>query len=352
MRKLILSVLLLSFVTSALAGPFIGDDCYGDVRYGDVRYGDVLYGDGGFTHAIPKESIHDGRVSFSYTPQSMLRNRLLTLKYYPPAVSLDRKSLRIINMHGAAGLPKGEWELFIQHRFGTFGSGAYNWFGIDQGYMRLGLDMGLSDRLTVGISRSSMFKIADAYIKYQIKGKANPSSNAETPTHNTSVMASWYSNVSVNTQARASISAEPFYFSNRLRFVNTLIISKNINDRLLLSITPSLVHINLVDMATESNDIAVMGAYGRIKLSNRYALTAEIQKPFLSQIPWLSAEKVVKIPTDPYMALGFEIYTAKHVFQLSVSNAQSMNEAFYMTQNNGPFGLSGLRFGFNIVRRW
>ncbi len=96
-------------------------------------------------------------------------------KYIPPALSLERKSLRIINMQGAAGLPKGEWEMFIQHRFGTFGTGAYNWYGLDQSYMRIGLDAGLSERLTVGVSRSSMNKIADGYFKYQFKGKATAS---------------------------------------------------------------------------------------------------------------------------------------------------------------------------------
>jgi Membrane bound beta barrel domain (DUF5777) len=279
-------------------------------------------------------------------------NRSLTT-YIPPALSLERKSLRIINMQGAVGLPKGEWELFIQHRFGTFGSGAYNWYGLDQSYMRIGMDAGLSDRLTVGISRSSMNKIADAYFKYQIKGKAKQSDKIAQSENKSEVTASWYSNVSVNTQLRGNISPEPFYFSNRLRFVNTLIISKNINDRLLLAVTPSLVHVNLVDLATESNDIAVMGAYGRMKFSDRYAVTAEIQKPFLSSMPSPSgAMKTVNIPANPYMALGFEIYTAKHVFQLSVSNAQSMNESFYMTQENGSFQTSNLRFGFNIVRRW
>jgi len=53
----------------------------------------------------------------------------LKAQYFPPDVSLGRKSLRIINMHGAAGLPKGASEMFIQHRFGNFGSGAYNWYG-------------------------------------------------------------------------------------------------------------------------------------------------------------------------------------------------------------------------------
>ncbi len=273
-------------------------------------------------------------------------------KYIPPALSLERKSLRIINMQGAVGLPKGEWEMFIQHRFGTFGTGAYNWYGLDQSYMRIGLDAGLSERLTVGVSRSSMNKIADGYFKYQFKGKAKASPKKDGDSKS-EVTAAWYSNVSINTQARASISPEPFYYSNRLRFVNTIIISKNINDRLLIALTPSLVHVNLVDLANESNDIAVMGAYGRMKLSDRYAVTAEIQKPFLSKMPSPSgASKSVNIPTDPYMALGFEIYTAKHVFQLSVSNAQSMNESYYMTQNNGSFEPSNLRFGFNIVRRW
>ena len=274
-------------------------------------------------------------------------------KYIPPALSLERKSLRIINMQGAAGLPKGEWEMFIQHRFGTFGTGAYNWYGLDQSYMRIGLDAGLSERLTVGVSRSSMNKIADGYFKYQFKGKATRSADKEASSNKSEVTAAWYSNVSINTQARANISPEPFYYTNRLRFVNTIIISKNINDRLLIALTPSLVHVNLVDLATESNDIAVMGAYGRMKFSDRYAVTAEIQKPFLSSMPSPSgAMKTVNIPTNPYMALGFEIYTAKHVFQLSVSNAQSMNESYYMTQNNGSFEPSNLRFGFNIVRRW
>lgn len=273
-------------------------------------------------------------------------------QYIPPALSLERKSLRIINMQGAVGLPKGEWEMFIQHRFGTFGAGAYNWYGLDQSYMRIGLDAGLSERLTVGVSRSSMNKIADGYFKYQFKGKATVSPKKDGDSKS-EVTAAWYSNVSINTQARASISPEPFYYSNRLRFVNTIIISKNLNDRLLIALTPSLVHVNLVDLANESNDIAVMGAYGRMKLSDRYAVTAEIQKPFLSKMPSPSgASKSVNIPTDPYMALGFEIYTAKHVFQLSVSNAQSMNESYYMTQNNGSFEPSNLRFGFNIVRRW
>jgi len=42
--------------------------------------------------------------------------------YKPPVLSADAKSLRMVNLHSAVGLPKGAMELFIQHRFGTVNS--------------------------------------------------------------------------------------------------------------------------------------------------------------------------------------------------------------------------------------
>ena len=261
--------------------------------------------------------------------------------YLPPAVSLERKSLRIINMHGTIGLPKGQWEMFIQHRFGTLGDGAYNWYGFDQSYMRIGLDYGLGKRITTGMSRSSMNKIADAYVKWEI------------PLKSKTWTASWYSNVSLNTNHRATISGEPFYYSNRMRFINTFTVCKNFGDHLIIGITPSLVHINLTDAKTQSNDVPIMGGYTRLKISNRYALTAEVQKPMGDQFYNLvGGFKNVNQPTSPYVGLGFEIFTAKHMFQLSLSNAQSMNETYFMVNNNGAANFKNFRFGFNIVRRW
>ena len=261
--------------------------------------------------------------------------------YLPPAVSLERKSLRIINMHGTVGLPKGQWEMFIQHRFGTFGDGSYNWYGFDQSYMRIGLDYGLGKRITTGMSRSSMNKIADAYVKWEI------------PLKSKTWTASWYSNVSLNTNHRATISREPFFYSNRMRFINTFSVCKNFGDRLIIGITPSLVHVNLAEAMSQSNDIPIIGGYTRLKIKNRYVLTAEVQRPMGNQFyNVIGGFKNVNQPTSPYVGLGFEIFTAKHMFQLSVSNAQSMNETYYMVNNNGAANFKNFRFGFNIVRRW
>src|ERR1700689_494020 len=65
------------------------------------------------------------------------------------------KATHIVNMQTVEGPAKGALIFLIQHRFGTLNSGAYNFFGLDNATLRLGFDYGLSDRLTIGVGRSS-----------------------------------------------------------------------------------------------------------------------------------------------------------------------------------------------------
>jgi len=263
--------------------------------------------------------------------------------YKPTVLSADAKSLRIVNLQSAVGLPKGAMELFIQHRFGPVSSGAYNWFGIDQSYMRIGLDYGISNAFTVGTSRSSMNTTADAYMKWQFVGNKK--------TEKTVKMA-WMANVTADIRTRKNFTQEPYYYSNRLRYVNQLIITKNLSDVLAVGISPTLVHINLVDKKTDANDIAVLSGFARLKLNEKYAFTFEMGTPL--DIPEIFPKPVktsVYVPSNPYMSVGFDIFTARHIFHLSVSNASSMNEGYLLVADNGKFSET-LRFGFNIVRRW
>lgn len=263
--------------------------------------------------------------------------------YKPPVLSADAKSLRMVNLHSAVSLPKGAMELFIQHRFGTVNSGAYNLFGIDQSSMRIGLDYGVSDAITAGISRSSLNTVADAYLKWQLVGHKNPDKT---------VKIAWYSNVSSDIRTRKNFSQEPYYYSNRLRFVNQLIVTKNLSNSLVLGFSPTLVHVNLVEKKSDANDIAVLAGFARLKLSETYSFSFEVGRPvdFIEFFP-KQVETFVTIPQHPYMSMGLDIFTARHVFHLSVSNAVSMNEGYLLTADNGNFART-LRLGFNIVRRW
>src|SRR5436305_583690 len=78
------------------------------------------------------------------------------------------KALYVVNMKTIEAPAAGALNFEIQHRFGTINEGAYHLWGLDFATLRLGLDYGISDRLSVGIGRSSVLETFDGYIKYKL----------------------------------------------------------------------------------------------------------------------------------------------------------------------------------------
>src|SRR5688572_31830332 len=71
------------------------------------------------------------------------------------------KTNRVINLHSLENTSYGILDVKISHRFGTLNGGAYELFGLDIADIRIGLDYGISDRLTIGAGRSSYQKTFD-----------------------------------------------------------------------------------------------------------------------------------------------------------------------------------------------
>jgi hypothetical protein len=59
------------------------------------------------------------------------------------------KGTRIINGQSIETPGAGSLVFLISHRFGALNSGAYNFFGLDQATIRLGLEYGITERLAV-----------------------------------------------------------------------------------------------------------------------------------------------------------------------------------------------------------
>src|SRR5438105_8746677 len=68
------------------------------------------------------------------------------------------KSSRVIMSHSMEMLRPGVLDFRILHRFGNVNQGIKEFFGLDQATIRLGLDYGISNNLTVGIGRGSYKK--------------------------------------------------------------------------------------------------------------------------------------------------------------------------------------------------
>ena len=78
------------------------------------------------------------------------------------------KTTRIVNGQSIENVGAGVLDFRILHRFGTINSGAYNFYGLDQATMRIGLDYGITKNLMIGIGRSTYEKQFDGFVKYKM----------------------------------------------------------------------------------------------------------------------------------------------------------------------------------------
>ena len=78
------------------------------------------------------------------------------------------KGTRLVNGHSVETKNGGTLEFIFAHRFGRLNEGLYEMYGLDQAYVRLGLDYGITDNLSISIGRNSADKIMDGYLKYKL----------------------------------------------------------------------------------------------------------------------------------------------------------------------------------------
>lgn len=243
------------------------------------------------------------------------------------------KGTRVVNGHSVETKGKGELEFIISHRFGQLNSGAYNFWGLDQAYIRLGLEYGITDRLGIGVGRSSFNKIVDSYLKYKIiRQSKGPGSSPITVTAFAST------NIQTYPQSNSDTTVN---FSDRLTYTGQLIIARKFSPKLSLQISPTILHSNYADPTFQKADQFALGFGGRYKLTKSLALNAEYYY------------RVNPHENTPYynsIGFGFDIETGGHVFQLIVSNTQGMVERTFINETAGDFSAGDIHFGFNISR--
>ena len=136
------------------------------------------------------------------------------------------------------------------------------------------------------------------------------------------------------------------YFSSRLAYYGQVIIGRKFSEGITLQVTPTIVHNNIVPLASQPNDVYAVGFGGRLKMNKRTAFTWDyfyvlngIQKD-ANNLP---------LNFNP-LSVGVDIETGGHVFQLHVSNSAGMNERAFITETTGDWKKFDIRFGFNLSR--
>lgn len=240
------------------------------------------------------------------------------------------KGTRLINGHSVETRQRGVLDVIISHRFGRLNSGAYELFGMDESNVRLGVDYGISDRLNAGVGRNSFEKTFDGFLKYKLLRQ-----QTGVPL---SVVA--FSSVAVKTLKTGDPAGEPA-FSRRLTYTYQLLLAKKFSSAFSFQLSPTLIHRNTVLTDEDPNLVYALGAGGRIKLTKRLSLNAE----YFYQFNRPEASMM-----ENSFAIGFDIETGGHVFQLHFTNARAMIEKGFVTETTGDFFDGDIHFGFNISR--
>ncbi len=239
------------------------------------------------------------------------------------------KSARLINGHSIETRTNGVLDFVISHRFGRVNTGIDELFGIDNANIRFGLEYGITDDLNVGVGRSSFEKVYDGFIKYKVLKQSN--------------------DMPITFTALASAVSQTLDFPNdgrdyrsEHRYAYTVqgMIARKFNSSVSFQISPTWIHRNLVRTEEDANDLISVGLGGRVKLNNRVSINAEYFPQFTDK-------------SDQFqnaIAIGFDIETGGHVFQLHVTNAQQMNEPGFIGETTGDFLDGDIHFGFNISR--
>jgi hypothetical protein len=243
------------------------------------------------------------------------------------------KATQVINLPTVESPAKNNLQFLISHRFGKISDGIYELFGLDNATTRFGLDYGITDKLAIGIGRSSLDKAYDGSLKYKI---------LQQRTKHMPVTVSLYALFTTYTQKYEDKS----YLNTKYRtsYTTQLLIARKFTRNLSLEVAPSYIHFNMVPTAEDKNDVFSVTGAGRMKFTKRMSINIEYNYLFPNQ--------VVSTDVKQSLGLGLDIETGGHVFQLVFSNSQGMISPYYNTKTLGTWGDGDIYFGFNISRNF
>jgi hypothetical protein len=238
---------------------------------------------------------------------------------------------RVVNGHSVETNKEGSMKFIIAHRFGLLNGGLYELFGLDQSTIRMGFDYGITDKITIGIGRSSFQKTIDGFVKARL---LTQNTGGGSPISLTWLSASDYN--TLKSPANREIDGKL-----RFSYTHQLLLAKKFGDAFSIQIMPTYLHRNLVPTKEFSNDIFSVGTAGRLRLTQMLSLKAEYYIALPDQLSNANTNS---------LAVGVDIATKHHVFQLHVGNSRGMIEKFFISETYGEWSKGDIMLGFNITR--
>lgn len=239
------------------------------------------------------------------------------------------KGIKIVNFESTKLVGEKQLQFIISHRFGDLSDGIDNFIGLDDATARIQFVYGITDWLNVGISRSGFNKTYDAAVKYRLVQQVEGGFP---------VTIVGYNLFTIDTEAGDLF---PVSFTERLGYANQILVSRKFNDWLSLQLIPTFFHDNAVREEGQDNSQFALGVGGRFKFTKRLAFIGDYG---------IHLNRVSGSEFRNSLALGIEIETGGHVFQIHASNSRAIFANGFLGQARGDFSEGNVFLGFNISR--
>lgn len=263
------------------------------------------------------------------------------------AVFQTFKDTRVINSQSVETLPRREFDFRISHRFGDMAGDNGGWstlYGLENAAdILFGLDYGLSDYVTVGISRTKgngpLQKLMNAFIKFNVQDQ----SDEGTSPFSISLVAM----TSFSTMGKSSNPEDINYFDNffeRNILFGQILMARKFGDRFSLQISAGYTYRNIVE-PNDQNNLANFGAAFRLQISRILSLIGDYSIP-------LSDYRTTENGFYHPLGVGLEFDTGGHVFQVNFTNSRGIAETDYVPYTRSNWGDGEFRLGFTVSRRF
>ena len=177
----------------------------------------------GMTNAYVKRCVRKGLIKISEIPPNA----------NPPVEDLF-KAPSIITIQSVTGLPARNLNVTIHHTFARVDAGAEGLFGLDgPANIRIGIDVGVTDWLSVGVGRSRFDRQYDLRSKITVlRQRQNDSMPLQVAV--------------TGSAAITTVSSDEMDFVDRMSYGGALLIARRFSDRVSLQVAPMVGHANTV----------------------------------------------------------------------------------------------------------
>ena len=261
------------------------------------------------------------------------------------------KSTRIINMHSIEMTGSGNLQFMVIHHFGSIwdqnekANNLARVFGFNGNFAStyVSFDYSTSHWLNIGTGLAGN-GIIEPFVKLKLLRQ-------QSGLRNYPISVAYLTTANVN--ASRSIQSPNDFLWNRFSYLHQLLIARKFSDKFSLQLIPSMIHQNITSYGLgNQHNIYSLGLGGRLKLSNKRAITFEYSRQLNMYKNVIDRSGEIVNYSPNLISLGYDWDTGGHIFQFFISSSSFASNLNQLTINPGKNKLGLYSLGFNLNRSY